>query len=360
MSFNNNHITPLHLSRDNYEEAFLMYVDEELTPAQKAQVEAFAALHPDLQEELDILLSTKLPMADEAPVLDKSFLMADSMKLNSVEEDLLLYIDNELPAAEAKAVEQKIKEDAAYHLQHQLLTKTKLDATETIVYPYKEELYRRTERRIVYAHWWRVAAAAVVLLWAGSYYFSGTEDNTASTGPVALQTKTIKPATQPISTNKNATATTNNTITAAEESTIAATITSPAQKEKQTFATGNTPAESNATYAVVETGVASMLPAAQRITDVQTSADFVPESRQQIFNDAVVTSAEPVRTISTDAHTTTPVPVEADVASASQERGGSLKGFLRKTTRFIERTTSINPVNADDELLIGALAIKVN
>ncbi|MGV3658041.1 MAG: anti-sigma factor family protein [Chitinophagaceae bacterium] len=351
-------MAPLHLTRDNYEEAFLMYVDEELNAEQKAQVEAFAALHPDLQEELDILLSTKLPMAD-LPALDKSFLMADSMKLNSVEEDLLLYIDSELPAAQAKAVEQKIKEDAAYNLQHQLLAKTKLDATEKIVYPYKEELYRKTERRIVYAHWWRVAAAAVVLLWTGSYYWSGNQDRPATNGPVALQTKTTTPTTQPTSVNNNTAVTTNNKETATEESAIAATITTPAQKEKQTFATGNAPAEGNVTYAAAETSVASMLPAAQRITGVQTSADFVPESRQQIFNDVVVTSAEPVRTISTDAHTTTPVPVEADVASAGQERGGSLKGFLRKTTRFIERTTSINPVNADDELLIGALAIKV-
>ena len=358
MSSNNNHITPLHLTRDNYEEAFLMYVDEELNAEQKAAVEAFVALHPDLQEELDILLSTKLPLTDDVPALDKSPLFADSMKGAPIEESLLLYIDNELPAGQAKAVEQKIKEDKDYSLQHQLLAKTKLDATETIVYPYKKELYRHTGRKVVYAQWWRVAAAAVVLLWAGTFYWSSNEDSAATSGPVALQTKTTSQTTPVTINNNKAAAVTDNEITTAPTDVEAIAVTAPAQKEKQTF-TASTPSDASVANAVVETSVASMLPAAQRITDVQTSTDFIPETRQQIFNDAVVTSAEPVRTISTDAHTTTPVPVEDDVASAGQERGGSLKGFLRKTTRFIERTTSINPVNADNELLIGALAIKV-
>jgi len=352
----------MHLSRDNYEEAFLLYVDDELTPAQKAAVEAFAALHPDLQEELDILLSTKLPLADEAPVLDKSFLFADSMKVNAVDEDLLLYIDNELPAAEARAVEQKIAADKAYNLQHQLLAKTKLDASEVISYPNKKELYRHTERKVVYAQWWRVAAAAVVLLWAGSYYWNSGSEDAATTGPVAMQPPTTKSSTTTTNSITNATpATTNNNVVEEAGNTTLAAANKPAQKEKQTFAAGNNTTNEVAAQAinnVIETSVASMLPAAQRITDIQTSADFIPETRQQIFNDAVVTSAEPVRTISTDAHTTTPVPVADDVASAGQ-KSGSLKGFLRKTTRFIERTTSINPVNADDELLIGALAIKV-
>jgi anti-sigma factor RsiW len=43
---------PLHITRSNYEEFFLLYVDGELSPEQCDAVEAFTALHPDLQEEL--------------------------------------------------------------------------------------------------------------------------------------------------------------------------------------------------------------------------------------------------------------------------------------------------------------------
>jgi hypothetical protein len=42
-----------------------------------------------------------------------------------------------------------------------------------------------------------------------------------------------------------------------------------------------------------------------------------------------------------------------------KDKKGSVRGFLRKATRFIERRTGINPTNEDDELLIGAIAIKL-
>ncbi|HZH95226.1 MAG TPA: hypothetical protein VEY06_05040, partial [Flavisolibacter sp.] len=47
------------------------------------------------------------------------------------------------------------------------------------------------------------------------------------------------------------------------------------------------------------------------------------------------------------------------VASNNSNKKGSVRGFLRKATRFIERRTGINPVNEDDELLIGVVAIKL-
>jgi hypothetical protein len=43
----------------------------------------------------------------------------------------------------------------------------------------------------------------------------------------------------------------------------------------------------------------------------------------------------------------------------NNRRGGSVKGFLRKATRFIERRTGVATTNDDDELLIGAVAIKL-
>jgi hypothetical protein len=48
MSFEPNNI--MVLTRDNYEEYFLLYVDEELSLEQKAAVDAFVQLHPDLKE----------------------------------------------------------------------------------------------------------------------------------------------------------------------------------------------------------------------------------------------------------------------------------------------------------------------
>ena len=53
-----NHHSPM-ITRDNYEELFLLYVDDELTAEQKKAVDAFVLLHPDLKAELDLLCSTK-------------------------------------------------------------------------------------------------------------------------------------------------------------------------------------------------------------------------------------------------------------------------------------------------------------
>jgi hypothetical protein len=35
------------------------------------------------------------------------------------------------------------------------------------------------------------------------------------------------------------------------------------------------------------------------------------------------------------------------------------KGFFRKVSRFIQRNTGIGTVNSDNELLIGAVALKL-
>ena len=47
------------------------------------------------------------------------------------------------------------------------------------------------------------------------------------------------------------------------------------------------------------------------------------------------------------------------VTTAENKKGRAIRGFLRKATRFIERTTNIDPVNEDDKLLIGAVALKL-
>src|SRR5687768_12958209 len=130
MSFK--HTDMINLS--NYEEYFILYMDNELDAGQKLMVEEFVAQHPQLAEELDLLLSTKLPM-DDLSFAGKEDLLSSAMKVNTVDESLLLYIDNELPATKRKAVEQQIATNKDYALQHSLLMQTKSDATENIPYP---------------------------------------------------------------------------------------------------------------------------------------------------------------------------------------------------------------------------------
>ena len=129
----------------NYEEYFILYMDNELSAEQKLLVEKFISSHPHLADELEVLMNTRLPV-DEVSFHGKDDLLASAMKATIVDESLLLYIDNELTASDKAAVEDKIKADENYALQHTALMQTKLDSSEKILHPNKKELYRNTEK----------------------------------------------------------------------------------------------------------------------------------------------------------------------------------------------------------------------
>lgn len=160
----------MNINRHNYEEFFLLYVDNELSAGQRKIVEAFVAFNPDLQEEFN-LIQQSIFTADEK--LDTNFITS---LLKPVEEEssisqeqLLLYIDNELRADEQKAVEQGIVENAALQKEVQWLKRSTFEADKSIVFPDKSLLYREAQpARVFYmgtaARRWAAAAAVIVLL----------------------------------------------------------------------------------------------------------------------------------------------------------------------------------------------------
>src|ERR1700712_4222508 len=101
------------INRNNYEELFLLYVDDELDAELKIAVENFVQQNPDLAVEFNMLLQTKL-VAEGTIFLDKENLLrteGNSINASNHEEYFLLYIDNELSAAKREEVEM-------YVLQH--------------------------------------------------------------------------------------------------------------------------------------------------------------------------------------------------------------------------------------------------
>ncbi len=71
------------VSLTNYEEWFVQYIDEELTPEQKLSVEQFVAAHPTLQQELNLLQQTKL-QPEEIVFADKASLYRHEEKVRVV------------------------------------------------------------------------------------------------------------------------------------------------------------------------------------------------------------------------------------------------------------------------------------
>jgi hypothetical protein len=105
-----------------------------------------------------------------------------------------------------------------------------------------------------------------------------------------------------------------------------------------------------------DNSIANNAPSPQRSLPVEKTAGTQELPQQMINKQPVTTDLSPAYNNTNTLAVTEPGP-GTDLASVNKK--GSVRGFLRKATRFIERRTGINPVNEDDELLIGVVAIKL-
>jgi len=108
------------ISLHNYQDFLLRYIDEELDLRETEDLLAFVALHPEALEELESLQSTKL-----------------EFEVIACPNKAVLY-KNIFPV---------------------------IVAPETIVYPYKQKLFKKEKEKapVVLLKWWAVGAAAVFL-----------------------------------------------------------------------------------------------------------------------------------------------------------------------------------------------------
>jgi hypothetical protein len=152
------------INRNNYEEFFLLYVDDELDEASKTAVENFVQQNPDLTTEFAMLMQTK-SVVHEPVFFDKEILLrTEGNSINELnhEEYFLLYIDNELSAAKREEVEMYVLQHPK--LQDEFTTlKQAVLAPQTISYGDKKDLYRTEQRRTIYLKPWRLAVAAIFI-----------------------------------------------------------------------------------------------------------------------------------------------------------------------------------------------------
>ena len=221
----------MNINRDNYESWFLLYIDAELSAEEQQEVEAFAAAHPDLKAELDLLLDTRL--TDDTPVVfDKSSLLRSeytAINSSNCEEHFLLYVDEELDATEKAAVETFVLQHPEKQEAFTLLKQTKLQP-EQISFPDKASLYReeQKERPVIFMQWRRLAVAAAligmaVLVWTVIPQDQITQSSVAGT-------------TVPVQSGNNATQRSTDASSSATNQVVA---------EEQTFAANKTINQSN-------------------------------------------------------------------------------------------------------------------
>lgn len=386
------------ITRHNYEEYFILYLDNELSSEQRRSVEAFTQLHPDLQEELELLQQTKFTPDEQVIFSQKEELLfsGDSsfITISNYEEWLVAYIDNELTPAQRIAVEAFAGQHITVQKELELLQQTKLQP-ETILFPGKESLYRKEEkvRPIV---WWRIAAAAVLFIGIGTtaavLLNNKNGNETTGTGTVATTNETKQATTPadntavPVENNTSAAteladnnsniivpntteqANQNNKVTAsqkvqpylANEKTVVPDNISVNKKEPEVFAVIKDDKPTNNLPQPLYNPNVNNKPDNSVDAAANTASVDTKEAQQQIPNKSSVTTTPPdTYNQQTDAKANPEVTDDVMYASNNNGKKGKLRGFLRKVTRTFEKRTNISATDDEERLLVGGLAIKL-
>lgn len=179
----------MNINRNNYEEFFLLYADNELCAEDRKMVDDFVAENPDLAEEL-VMLQQSILQPDFTTFADKESLYKHSVE-DETTEKLLLMLDGEICKADKKTLLETIQTNETVKTAWELLQQTKLPQ-EQIIFKDKASLYRKETGKIVAIRWWRIAAAAVLIgfgIWgAVSYVNNGNKEG----GLVKEETPSVK------------------------------------------------------------------------------------------------------------------------------------------------------------------------
>ena len=371
----------MNITRHNYEEFFILYLDNELGSDDRKQVESFVNENPDLKNEFDLLLQTRMAPDHDLVFDGKRQLLKSTIpgpiSATNFEECLLLYIDNELTAQEKIAVEEFVAGHPTAQTTLHQLQKTKLHAERSEVFPNKEILYRREKRTPVIAiRVWRIAVAAAILLAISTAAFLVLNDNKRSEGQIASEKMPRANSTENDSSDKrfNETVMPGPEISKNDKSSKSEVDPSGnlvADKQKNSVAEdekikqpytglpkndGKLIAENKVTTQPTnnlenkdteeEPTAMAELPKKEALTSINDNKpnDVVTPDNASSLNDGK-----------------TAVAIEPDYALGTDESGkkNKLRGFFRKVTRTFEKRTNIKATDDEDRLLLAGIAIKL-
>ena len=378
----------MNITRNNYEEFFILYLDNELCSDDRREVESFVRENPDLKNEFDLLLQTRMTpdhdlMFDGKQQLLKTASPAPISETN-FEEWLLLYIDNELTPKEKIAVEEFVTQNSSAENALKQLQKTKLHPEHAVVFPNKEILYRREKRTpLVAIRVWRIAVAAALLLGISTAaFFVLNDNNKTNEGQIASEKMPGANSTKNDSSDKRPgeTGTTGSEITKNDEASgkeVAPSINVVADNQKNAGAEN----EKNKQHYTVSPKQEEKLIAQNNVTSQQTSnlpdtkhnpnannateekpiADLTKEEALTSNNDNKPNEVVTPDIASSLNNGRAAEPVEPDYALGTDDSGkkNKLRGFFRKVTRTFEKRTNIKATDDEDRLLLAGISIKL-
>ena len=353
----------MNINRHNYEEFFLLYVDNELTAGQRKIVEAFVASNPDLKEEFELIQQSTF--VDEVK-LDTNFinslLKPVDEESNISEEQLLLYIDGELKADEKAAVEKELVANTSLQKELQWLRRSQLTADTSLVFPDKSLLYKQAEPARVFslsmtARRWSAAAAVALLLGSAVWMLmdgSKTNDTLgklaeAKTATETKRTEQVKPLSvkdvvkETLQDQNNEFNRSTVTVESARQS------ASPTKNNTTSIASTNTTEKIESTTSVVEQPVV--------IAKTDVPEKIVDEKFDTPSNNSTTTTVQPIaNNISYASYNNDVADEEDDVLlTEERQRKSGIAGFLKKAKRTLERKTGIQSSSSEVRFAVFAV-----
>jgi hypothetical protein len=361
----------MNITRNNYEEYFLLYADNEIPDTERKTVEQFILDNPDLKPELDIFLSLKFTTDTDIVFENKELLKrhtASTINIENFESYQLLFLDNELP-------DELTGEFHSFNASHpdaqanmDLLARTKLEADTQIIYPDKNALLSENidRRRAIpmFPYWMRIAAAAVIILAISLNSFNPFESEQSS---IAIA-DVVKPEILNPNNKSTATAETNGFSTSPDVEIQQPSIES-VEKVNQTIPASTIQPNRSINSTEIATSVSdkNFITAAEKLTPMK-QLNSVKD--QTLYADVAISSNKPSQQIINSSSVTSSLDETYNPQSTAsnnhfinavddESTNKAFRGLFRRATRYFEKSTSINATDGQDRLLIAGLAINL-
>ncbi len=174
------------ITRENYEIYFIDYIEGKLSSKEKYAVEQFLEQHPDLQEELEMMEASFVPLEKEEISLNTSFLKKKSPIHAGNEKDYLIAkLEGDLTKEEEKFVDLYLAEFPDKRKLYTSFEQTALKADTNIIFPNKNRLKKKS--RVIYLYRVSSLLIAASVLFILMFYFFNSEKLNVEKSPIAEQ-----------------------------------------------------------------------------------------------------------------------------------------------------------------------------
>ena len=375
----------MNINRDNYEEYFLLYADNELTDSEKAEVLMFVKNNKDLEDEFRMIHHTISKPDANVELADKSFLFRTTktsfINETNYEEIFVLYHDNELTEQQKLETKEFLSRHSELKNEFDLIGLARLTPESTVVFPGKKILYKKEgTRKVIPIMFWRMFAAAVFIgfgLWGTIIYFQ-------KPSPLHETIVHTSPATNPATNvEKNIVPEKKRSENMAQSSKLTASSKEARTKDanvikKKAVSQTNNSGTNSAKNATREQGTGEENPATvppQKINDEMVASI---NKMKDISKDEIspISKIEPSKELARNAirdqnETTLPVAGARNVAyfpdadnnnenyvfydvTTDKFRKTKVGGFLKKVRRVVERNNPIARLFSGDEKQVAS------